>query len=339
MSNKISKRTRNWIIIAAVAVVGVFGFRYWKSMLTAMPDGIAFGNGRLEAKLVDVAAREPLRVKEILVDEGALVKPGDVLVKLDTVTLDAELAQANQSVAAAEQRMAVSRANIVKQQSEIKLASIEVGRSQKLVNQGAGSQRELDVRSTELATSNASLAEAEAALKTAQQQVLVAKAEAATVQTRITDATLTAPVTGRVLYRLAEPGEVLGAGGKALTLVNLEDVYMEIFLPSEQAAALKMKAEARILIDALPDRAIPGYVSFIAPESQFTPKQVETKSERDKLMFRVKIQVPKELVSEYIERVKTGIRGVGYVKVDPAVEWPASLSNLVAPQPASASVK
>ena len=63
------------------------------------------------------------------------------------------------------------------------------------------------------------------------------EANAATVQTRIDDATLKSPVTGRVLYRLAEPGEVLGAGGKALTLVNLEDVYMEIFLPSEQAAA------------------------------------------------------------------------------------------------------
>jgi HlyD family secretion protein len=339
MSNKKSNRTRNWIIVGAVAVAGVFGYRYWQSMLTAMPDGIAFGNGRLEAKLVDIAAREPLRVKEILVEEGALVKPGDVLVKLDTVTLDAELAQANQSVAAAQQRLAVARANIVKQKSEISLASIEAGRSKKLVDQGAGSQRELDVRTTQLETSNASLAEAEAGLKTAEQQVEVAKAAAATVQTRITDATLTSPVTGRVLYRLAEPGEVIAAGGKALTLVNLEDVYMEIFLPSEDAAALKLNAEARIVPDFDTTRSIPGFVTFVAPESQFTPKQVETKNERDKLMFRVKIQVPKELVSNYVERVKTGIRGVGYVKVNPSVEWPASLQNVVAPQPASASAQ
>jgi HlyD family secretion protein len=339
MSNKKSNRTRNWIIVGAVAVAGVFGYRYWQSMLTAMPDGIAFGNGRLEAKLVDIAAREPLRVKEILVEEGALVKPGDVLVKLDTVSLDAELAQANQSVAAAQQRLAVARANIVKQKSEISLASIEAGRSKKLVDQGAGSQRELDVRTTQLETSNASLAEAEAGLKTAEQQVEVAKAAAATVQTRITDATLTSPVTGRVLYRLAEPGEVIAAGGKALTLVNLEDVYMEIFLPSEDAAALKLNAEARIVPDFDTTRSIPGFVTFVAPESQFTPKQVETKNERDKLMFRVKIQVPKELVSNYVERVKTGIRGVGYVKVNPSVEWPASLQNVVAPQPASASAQ
>ena len=74
----------------------------------------------------------------------------------------------------------------------------------------------------------------------------------ATIQTRIDDATLTSPVTGRVLYRLAEVGEVLAAGGKALTLVNLDDVYMEIFLPSEQAARLKIGAEARLTMDALP---------------------------------------------------------------------------------------
>jgi len=137
------------------------------------------------------------------------------------------------------------------------------------------------------------------------------------------------PVTGRVLYRLAEAGEVLAAGGKAMTLVNLEDVYMEIFLPSEQAAGLKMGAEGRITVDFDTSRAIPGFVSFVSPEARFTPKQVETKSERDKLMFRVKIQVPKELAMEYVDRIKTGIRGVGYVKIDPAAAWPENLQNVV----------
>ena len=143
-----------------------------------------------------------------------------------------------------------------------------------------------------------------------------AQANAATVQTRIDDATLKSPVTGRVLYRLAEPGEVLAPGGKALTLVNLEDVYMEIFLPSEQAAPLKSAPRGASPSTTSPNRAVAGYVSFVSPEAQFTPKQVETKSEREKLMFRVKIQVPKEVASQYVERIKTGVRGVGYVKVN-----------------------
>ena len=154
-------------------------------------------------------------------------------------------------------------------------------------------------------------------------------ANVATIQSRIDDALLTAPIVGRVLYRLAEPGEVLAAGGKALTLVNLDDVYMEIFLASADASAIRMGAEGRITVDYQPDISAPAYVSFVSPEAQFTPKQVETRSERDKLMFRVKLQIPQELVTHYIDSIKTGVRGVGYVKVDPNAVWPAWLNTNV----------
>ncbi len=155
---------------------------------------------------------------------------------------------------------------------------MEAGTLGKLVAENAGSQRELDVRKTKVETSKASLAETEAMLKTAQQQVEVAEAQVATIQTRIDDATLVSPVTGRVLYRLAEAGEVLGAGGKALTLVNLEDVYMEIFLPSEAAAKVKIGAEAGSPSTTIPTTSVRGRVSFVSPEAQFTPKQVETRA-------------------------------------------------------------
>ena len=119
----------------------------------------------------------------------------------------------------------------------------------------ASSQREYDVRRMTLATTKSGLAEEQAKLASAKQQVTVAEANVATVQSRIDDAVLVSPVLGRVLYRLAEPGEVLGAGGKAITLVNLEDVYMEIFLPSVQASALKIGSEGRITVDSQPGRA------------------------------------------------------------------------------------
>ncbi|XXF75207.1 efflux RND transporter periplasmic adaptor subunit [Myxococcaceae bacterium GXIMD 01537] len=340
MPKKIPKKAFKWIIGSLVVLVIAFiGFRYWKSKQSALPEGIVSGNGRIEAKLADVAAKEPLRVKQILVNEGDLVKPGQVLAQLDTTTLEASLAEAKASVAAAEERLAVSHAAIAKQKSEIELATIEVGRSQNLVREGAGSRRELDVRRNELATAKARLGEAEAMLKTATMEVEVARANAQTIQTRIADATLKSPVTGRVLYRLAEPGEVLSPGGAALTLVNLEDVYMEIFLPSNDAARARIGSEARITIDVAPDRPIPGFVSFVSPEAQFTPKQVETKSERETLMFRVKIQIPEQLASRYVERIRTGIRGVGYVKLDPNAAWPARLRNVVAPQAESQWVR
>jgi HlyD family secretion protein len=331
LSKIFSKQYRKWTIAAAaVAVVAFFGIRYLVARRSALPKGIASGNGRIEAKEVDIAAKLPLRVKEILVAEGDLVKPGQVVARMDTVTLESQLAEAKESVAAAQEKLAVAEAGIARQKSQIELARIEKERSRRLVAERAGSQREYDVRTMALKTTTAGYQEETAKLQVALKEVNVAQANVATVQSRIDDATLKSPVLGRVLYRLAEPGEVLAPGGKALTLVNLQDVYMEIFLPSQQAAALKIGSEARFTVDYEPNRVGVGYVSFVSPEAQFTPKEVETKTEREKLVFRVKIQVPNELVQHYIERVKTGVRGVGYVKVSDSAHWPKWLDkNLV----------
>jgi len=318
------------LAVIAVGVAAFFGYQYFESKRNALPEGIAYGNGRIEAKLADVSAKEALRIKDVLVDEGDLVTPGQVLVHLDTVTLDAQLAAENANVAAAKERRVGAEATISKVKSQIKLARIEADRSRKLVAENAGSQREYDVRRAAVETNTAALAEAEAQLETARREVTVAEANAATVQTRIDDATLKSPVLGRVLYRLAEPGEVLAAGGKAMTLVNLEDVYMEIFLPAAEAAAVKVGAEARLTVDFQPGRSAVGYVSFVSPEAQFTPKEVETKSEREKLVFRVKIQVPKALVTNYVQHIKTGVRGVGYVKINESAVWPDWLQDNVA---------
>ena len=381
MADKFSKK---WIVILIVLVVGgVLAYKYWKSTQSALPAGIVSGNGRIEAKLSDASAKEPLRVKEVLVDEGDLVKPGQVLVQLDTVTLEAEMAKNEAAVAGAREEFAAAKAAIAeanaaiaeanaavaeanadiaaanaateKQQSEIRLAQTEADRQRRMLGENATSQALFDVRQTALETSKSALltvqAQADAARSradaararagaararaataqsradAAQQQIKVAQAQVEVTKSRIKDATLISPVTGRVLYRLAEPGEVLGPGGKALTLVDLSDVYMEIFLPSDQAAALKIGAPARITVDYEPSKAAAANVSFVSPEAQFTPKQVETKSEREKLMFRVKIQIPSELVMHYLERIKTGVRGVGYVKVSPDAKFPQWLEK------------
>ena len=366
MAQKSSKK--KWILIAIVLVVGgVLGYRYWKSKESALPAGIASGNGRIEARLSDATAKEPLRVKEVLVDEGDLVRPGQVLARLDTVTIEAELARDEAAVAAAREEFAGAKtaiasanadiasanAGIAQQNSEIRLAQAEADRQRRMLAENATSKALYDVRQTALETTKETLnsaqaradaAQAEAGVAhsradAAQQKIGVALAEVERTKSRIRDATLVSPVTGRVLYRLVEPGEVLGPGGKALTLVDLSDVYMEIYLPSNQAAALKTGADARITVDFEPNAAAAARVTFVSPEAQFTPKQVETKSEREKLMFRVKIQVPPDLVEHYIERIKTGVRGVGYVKVSASAKWPDWLEKgLINPEnPVSAS--
>ena len=145
------------------------------------------------------------------------------------------------------------------------------------------------------------------------------------LQAQFNDTTITSPVRGRVQYRLIEPGAVLSAGGRIATVLDLSDVYTTIFLPASVAGQLKIGDEARVVFDAAPQYVFPATVSFVAPESQFTPKTVETQSEREQLYFRVKLKAPLPLlVTE--EQVKAGLRGMGYVKADPAAPWPASLA-------------
>src|SRR6201987_571436 len=375
-----SKFSKKWIIISvAIVAVGILVYKYWMSKQSSLPEGIASGNGRIEAKLSDASAKEPLRVQKVLVDEGDLVKPGQVLVQLDTSTLDEELAKngaavasargafaaanqaiaetnadiaaANADVAGARADVASANAAIEQQQGEVQLAQTEADRQTRMLAENATSKAVYDVRQTAVLTTKATLkdvqaretaaqarvsaaqakegaaqaraAAAQARAAAAQQQIGVDQGQVEMTKSRIKDATLVSSITGRVLYRLVEPGEVLGSGGKALTIVDLSDVYMEIFLPSDQAARLKTGAPARITVDYEPNQAAAGYVSFVSPEAQFTPKQVETKSEREKLMFRVKIQIPPDVVTHYIERIKTGVRGVGYVKVTPDAKFPA----------------
>lgn len=321
-----------WLVaLIVIGAVGFLSYRWWLSKQSVLPAGIVCGNGRIEAKQVDIATKEALRIKDLFADEGDLVERGQVLVQMDTVTLESELATAKADVIAAQERESICKAAIIRCKSQLNLANIELDRAARLLKDNAASQREYDARKAQSETAAASLEEEQARLRTAAYEVDVARARVLTIQTRITDATLRSPVRGRVLYRLAEVGEVLGPGGKALTLVNLQDVYMEIFLPAEQAGRLKIGDDARIAFDFAPGRAVRGYVSFVSPEAQFTPKQVETQSEREKLMFRVKIQVPADRIAQYIQNVKTGVRGLGYVRFEPSAVWPEWLQRPLMP--------
>ncbi len=332
-----------WVLVLALlAGGGVIGWQSYQARLNALPPGFAAGNGRVESVQVDVTTKEPGRVETILVHEGDMVKAGQVVAKMDTVTLGAELARAQANVAEEEAKGLEVQADIAQAESQMKLAEVELARERNLFARKATSREDYDIKETMAKTRRAALDGEKARLNTARKSVEAAKAEAAKIQSRIDDMTLKSTVEGRVLYRLAEEGEVLGSGGKVLTLVNLGDVYMEIYLPAHDAVKAKLGADARIVLDVAPEYAARAKVTFVAPEAQFTPKEVETRSERDKLMFRVKLSVPPERILPVIERIKTGIRGVGYVRLDDSAAWPERLDRPFpgpAPAPPAAAGK
>src|SRR5690606_18708870 len=141
----------------------------------------------------------------------------------------------------------------------------------------------------------------------------------------IDDSALRSPRDGRVQYRVAQLGEVLPAGGRVLNLVDLGDVSMSFFLPTEAAGRVAIGAEARLVLDAAPEYVIPAQITYVADVAQFTPRTVETREEREKLMFRIKARIDPELLREHIEQVKTGLPGVAYVRLDSRLEWPPAL--------------
>ena len=264
-----------------------------------------------------------------------------------------DIHQAQAAVQQRESEIRQASAAISQRESELALAGKDLERSQTLVAKDFIAREEFDQDYTRKRTAESALAQeqaraqaaqaalaleqarqhsAEAALKAAQIEVARrdaaiegAEAKIAKIKTIIDDSVLKSPISGRVLYRLAEPGEVLGAGGKVLTMLELTDVYMTIFLPTALAGRMTVGSEARIVLDAVPQFVIPAKISFVAARAQFTPKDVETKSEREKLMFRVKVRIDPELLAQYREKVKTGLPGVAYVRLDGKAAWPGHL--------------
>jgi HlyD family secretion protein len=290
-----------------------------------LPDGFASANGRLESEQVEIATKLAGRIAEVLAKEGDDVDKGQVLVRMDVADIQAQLRAAEAQARRAEQSKAVAEAVIAQRESEQKLAAQQLGRVEALIEKGFATAEALDQRRAAQNVAEAALIAAKASLSDAAAAIDAARAEVARVKTVLDDMELKAPRRGRIQYKLAQAGEVLGAGSRVLTLVDLTDVYMTVFVPAGVAAHLAYGDDARLIIDAVPQYVIPAKVTFVASEAQFTPKAVETKDEREKLMFRVKLTLPPDLLRKYEREVKTGVRGMAYLRTARDKTWPDNL--------------
>jgi HlyD family secretion protein len=341
-------------LVAVVAIVLLLVWGWLQFYRDDLGDAFVSGNGRIEATEVDISSKLAGRIIAIHVDEGDFVSAGETLalMQLDVLQAqrneaDATRQQAEHQVTAAEAEVALREADVVaadavvvQREAELDAAQRRLARSQTLSKEGASSLQELDddradVRGTQaaVATAKAQAVSARAAVQSAKAQLVgsrstvnAALASVERIVADIRDSELKSPRDGRIQFRVAQPGEVLAAGGRVLNLLDLSDVYMTFFLPETVAGSVPLHSEARIVLDAAPQHPIPATISFVASEAQFTPKSVETASERQKLMFRVKAKIAPELLREHITLVKTGLPGVTWVKLDPQAAWPESLS-------------
>jgi HlyD family secretion protein len=298
-----------------------------------LPAGIAAGNGRLEATQIYVASKYPGRIADILSNEGDTVEAGQVVARMDTSALNAQLNEALAQIQAAQDSRNVSLAQVQVKQADYNYAAKQYARSRELVTRGAVSGVEAELDQSKALANRAELVGVQAEATRAVANIDAAKATADRLRAEIKDAVLVAPLRARVETRLAEPGEVVPQGGRVFSLDNLADVYMYVFMPASVTGKIKLGSEARIVLDAAPQYPIRAFVSFVSPTAQFTPKTVETAEERHNLSFRVKLQIDPQRLREFEPLVKTGLPGMGYVRTDTNTEWPESLrSKPVNPQ-------
>ena len=316
-------KTTLYLVGAALVLGG--GAAWYLLSKPALPAGFSAGNGRLEANQVYVATKYPGRVKDVLFDEGDTVETGQVVARMDTSALEAQLREAQAQIQAAQDSRRVSLAQVQVKQADYNFAAKQYARSKDLVARGAVSGQEAELDEARALADRAEVVGAQADATRTVSNIAAAQATADRLKSEINDAVLVAPLRARVETRLTEPGEVLPQGGRVFSLNNLADVYMYVFLPESVTGKVKIGSEARIVLDAAPQYPIRAFVSFVSPMAQFTPKSVETAEERHNLTFRVKLQIDPQRLRQYEALVKSGLPGMGYVRYDNNAEWPEFL--------------
>ena len=327
--------SRRWWLRLALALVVMTGgagssYYWWHRLHPQLPSGIASGNGRLEADEIDIDTKYAGRIAEILADEGDMVKAGQVVARMDARDLEASLKKSQAQVRQAQRVVEEADANVTQQESQVLLAEQQHDRAAYLAGKGFQTKEVMDQRQQQLDGAKAALSAAKLRVIAFQHALEAATHDVELYSVQIADNTLVAPREGRIQYRVANIGEVLPAGGKVFVMLDTSYVYMDIYLPTEDAGKVRFGADARIVLDAYPNVAIPAKVSFISPQAQFTPKIVETQSERDKLMFRIRVRTDPERLRGHAEVVRSGLPGVAYVLTDPAATWPAALQRTAA---------
>jgi HlyD family secretion protein len=296
-----------------------------------LPDGIVKAEGRTEATQVDVSSKYPGQLAEISVDEGTKVTAGQVIARVSSPEFEAQLRAAQSDLQSAKDASAAAEADIASRQAALEFAKSDFERGQELMKTGFITKQTFEERQRNYESAQAAVQNMIAKRDEAQKAIQVANAKLEQIQAMIHDLTLVSPRNGEVQFKLKRVGETVAAGEPIVTVLDLTDVYMIVFLHAADAGRLVMGDEARVILDAVPEYVIPARVSFIASDSQFTPKTVETEDERKKLMFRVNLRIEPEELKRYYGRVEGGLRGAGFMLTSPDAKWPAELQVKLPP--------
>lgn len=235
------------------------------------------GSGIIEVTEVVVRSKVTGRVVELAFDEGQQVEAGKMLARLAHDELSAQESQALAAVSSAQNQAAAAEANYSTTDDNYR-------RNQPLFKSGTISSQSFSQIENQMKAAQSQLAAARGMLAQAQAGLSLAR-------TQVGNAYIQAPVGGIMLERNIEIGELAQPGTPVCKLGDITRPYLKIYLPEKEYGRIKLGQKAGITVDSYPGKVFEGTVATIAGQAEFTPKDIQTKEERTKLVFAVKINL------------------------------------------------
>ncbi|MFZ1322119.1 MAG: efflux RND transporter periplasmic adaptor subunit [Ignavibacteria bacterium] len=274
------------------------------------------GSGNIEATNIVISSKTPGQIKEIYVKEGDMVRTGDVLFLIDHDLLDIQLRQALAAVEQADAQLkllqqgaraediSIAEDNVRAAEINLRQAETDLQRMKNLVSENAATVKNLedaeliyDLRENQLSTAEENLMKVRTIIRREEVESAAAnlkrsQANADLIRKNIEDCKVSSPLEGIITKKLAEPGEFVTTGSSILNVADLKVVDLFIYVTEAKLGKIKLGQKAEITNDTYPEKKYTGEVIYISPEAEFTPKNIQTKEERTKLVFGIKIRIP-----------------------------------------------
>lgn len=279
-------------------------------------NGAISASGTIETTEVNIAPKSPGQLISLRVDEGSIVHAGDTIGVIDTTNYAINYRQATAAASQAEAQLLLQEHGSRHEDIEQAAAQVEqakaaqenaetnFGRTKDLFSANAATKKQFDDAQTQLTSTQAALQAAQQAfekLKTGSRAEDIDAARARYEQTKaqadmalqqLHDCVITSLAAGTVTHKVANQGEMIGANSTIVTVSVLDPVKLTIYVSDKDLGKVKIGQKADVTIDTYANKKFPGSVIYISPDAEFTPKNVQTQEDREKLVFAVKIQVP-----------------------------------------------
>lgn len=258
--------------------------------------------GTIEATEITVSAQSGGQVKHIIADEGQIVQAGDTLLIIDNTDWRYQLEQARggYEMAESQYRLALKGArqeDIIQAEANYQNAEADLKRMEELYRVKTITEKQLDDAKTRFTVSKQILEKTRRGLRREEIEIARARRDQAkglfgSLQKKVNDCVVAAPIGGTITERFVEQGELAGTGSVLFRISNLSLMDITIYVTEIDLPKVQLNQKAVVTVDAFPDKEYEGKVVFISPNAEFTPKNIQTKDERTKLVFSVKVKVP-----------------------------------------------